>query len=115
MPFIVFEQKNTASLDIPSLACNDLLTKIDHDFPTYVRQLPAIYDDIERVCHQGRDACLAYLSKFEPDVEVDVPTPTVPEPEPVVVPTSAPEPVPSVEPKKKATRVRKPKKVESTE
>ena len=109
MPFLLFEKKSSSSsLEIPPLACNELITKIDHDFPSYVHQLPCIYDVIDRKCYDGEDACVAFLSTF-----------SAPDPEPVVVDVVAPEhqvveqeTTPTEpEPKKKASRARKqPKK-----
>lgn len=66
MPFLLFEQKSAPSLDIPALACNELITKITHDFPPYVHQLPCIYDVVNRKCHHGEDACIEFLAQFVP-------------------------------------------------
>jgi hypothetical protein len=112
MPFLLFEHKSASSLEIPPLACNELITKIDHDFPPYVQQLPCIYDVIHRKCHHGHDACIEYLTQFAtpaPEPIVVVPEPDIeqdPEPVPEEVSTQRVE----VDVPTKPKRARKPKK-----
>jgi hypothetical protein len=109
MPFLLFEQKNKPSIELPPLAMSELVVRLDRDFPSYVQQLPCIYDVLDRKSHNGAEACTQFLSKFqpapiEPEVVVAVVEPAIEEEK-----VEEPEPVKVAEPKKKVTRTRKPK------
>lgn len=108
MPFLFFDQKNHPSITIPAAAHGELMMEINHDFPSYVRQLPCIYDPSDRKSYNGHEACVEYLARFQPPTPEPV---TIPEPKLEVDDIEAPEPilVDAVEPKKKIARGRKPK------
>ena len=113
MPFLFFDQKNNPSIVIPTTARDELMTEINHDFPSYVLQLPCIYDASDRKCYNGLDACVEYLTRFQPPPTpepVVVVVPVVPEPKLVAEEVVEPKHV-DEEPKKKITRARKPKAV----
>ena len=119
MSFLVFDQKNEISFEVPAAAVGDLIARIDHDYPPYVKLIPCIYDVIDRKCYNGLDECLGYFTKYDEETTVPISDPLpVPSPrrkvhEEVVVPDII-EPevaevpvVPVVEEKKKPTRRRK--------
>lgn len=83
MPFLLFEARNDNQLILPRKAVENLVSRFDHDFPEYVRALPAIYDIESRECHCGREDCEIFLSSFE-----DAP---VVETVPVEIPVTTPE------------------------
>jgi hypothetical protein len=107
MPFLLFERKGASPIELSLVAREELITRIDHDFPPYVHNLPCIYDVVHRKCHDGKDACLEYLARFDPVVEEE------PVEEKPIEETPIVEEQP-VEPKKKVSRVKKTKTVVST-
>ena len=123
MPFLIFDVKHENSFEVPVAAAEDLIARIDSDYPPYVKQIPSIYDVTDRKCYNGLDECLAYFTRYidttactEPSVPVPSPRKQSHEEEivDVIEPLSVEPPQETVvaetvveEPKKKQTRRRK--------
>lgn len=104
MSFLLFDIRNDP-LPLTDNAVKEVVTRIDRDYPSYVKQLPCIFDVQSKKLYNGHKECTEYLAQFEPKIEPNEP----PKPEPV--PVKIEEPVPVEEPKKKVVRRRAPKPV----
>ena len=102
MSFLLFDIRNDP-VPLSDNALKEVVTRIDRDYPPYVKQLPCILDVQSRKLYNGSQECAEYLAQFEPKsnhIEA-VAEPPKPVPEPIKVE----EPI-HEEPKKKVVRRR---------
>jgi len=104
MSFLLFDIRNDP-LPLSDNAVKEAVTRIDRDYPSYVKQLPCIFDVHSRKLYNGHKECTEYLAQFEPKAE------PIEAPKPEHVPVKIEESVSVEEPKKKVVRRRAPKPV----
>lgn len=109
MSFLLFEIRNQP-IELTEEAVKQVITRLDRDYPPYVKQLPCILDVHSRKTYQGPEECTEYLAQFQPPPPPPPPpTPIAPkvivEEKPAVEDAKEDKPI-EEEPKKKVVRRR---------